>query len=52
MNPPMRRTLSRLVLILAALAALVAGPAAAQSLNVEIVGGLKTAIPIAVVPFA
>jgi TolB protein len=31
---------------------LIAGPAAAQSLNVDIVGGLKTATPIAVVPFA
>jgi tol-pal system beta propeller repeat protein TolB len=28
------------------------GPAVAQSLNVDIVGGLKTATPIAVVPFA
>jgi TolB protein len=52
MNPPMRRTLSRLALLLVALTAFVAGPAAAQSLNVDIVGGLKTATPIAVVPFA
>ncbi|GLQ47173.1 protein TolB [Dyella lipolytica] len=34
------------------IAGLVAGPAAAQTLNVQIVGGLKTATPIAVVPFA
>jgi TolB protein len=31
---------------------LVAGPAGAQTLNVDIVGGLKTATPIVVVPFA
>jgi len=52
MNPPMRRMFSRLAILLVALTALVAGPAGAQSLNVDIVGGLKTATPIAVVPFA
>ena len=34
------------------LATLVGSPASAQSLNVDIVGGVKTATPIAVVPFA
>jgi TolB protein len=42
----------RLATLLLVLVAFVAGPAAAQSLNVDIVGGLKTATPIAVVPFA
>lgn len=49
---PMRKLSTRLALILLVVAALIAGPAAAQSLNVDIVGGLKTATPIAVVPFA
>lgn len=47
-----RTVCSRLALVALAAAALVAGPAAAQSLNVDIVGGLKTATPIVVVPFA
>ena len=47
-----RSSRSLLTLILLLIAGLVAGPAAAQSLNVQIVGGLKTATPIAVVPFA
>ena len=34
------------------MAGLVAGPAVAQTLNVQIVGGVKTATPVAVVPFA
>ncbi len=49
---PMRKLSSSLALVLLVVAALIAGPAAAQSLNVDIVGGLKTATPIAVVPFA
>jgi len=49
---PMRKLSKSLALVLLAVAALIAGPAAAQSLNVDIVGGLKTATPIAVVPFA
>ncbi len=49
---PMRKLSTRLALVLLVVAALIAGPAAAQSLNVDIVGGLKTATPIAVVPFA
>ncbi len=52
MNQPMRTMSFRLATLLLVLAAFVAGPAAAQSLNVDIVGGLKTATPIAVVPFA
>jgi TolB protein len=44
------RSLFTLILLL--IAGLVAGPAVAQSLNVQIVGGVKTATPIAVVPFA
>jgi TolB protein len=44
------RSLFTLILLL--IAGLIAGPAAAQSLNVQIVGGVKTATPIAVVPFA
>ncbi|HEV7779429.1 MAG TPA: Tol-Pal system beta propeller repeat protein TolB [Luteibacter sp.] len=52
MNQPMRTMSFRLATLLLVLVAFVAGPAAAQSLNVDIVGGLKTATPIAVVPFA
>lgn len=52
MIKPMRKPSPLLAFVLLAVAALVAGPAAAQSLNVEITGGLKTATPIAVVPFA
>src|ERR1700761_652935 len=52
---PMRKLSSSFALVLLVVAALIAGPVAAQSaqsLNVDIVGGLKTATPIAVVPFA
>ncbi|AHX14507.1 translocation protein TolB [Dyella jiangningensis] len=52
MMKPMRKLSSSLALVLLVVSALIAGPAAAQSLNVDIVGGLKTATPIAVVPFA
>ncbi|RAO75974.1 Tol-Pal system beta propeller repeat protein TolB [Dyella jiangningensis] len=48
----MRKLSSSFAFVLLVVAALIAGPAAAQSLNVDIVGGLKTATPIAVVPFA
>ncbi|MDO1527768.1 Tol-Pal system beta propeller repeat protein TolB [Fulvimonas sp. R45] len=48
----MSKSSSLFALVLLAVASLVAGPAAAQSLNVDIVGGLKTATPIVVVPFA
>ena len=49
---PMRKPISFLSLLLFAALALLGGPAAAQSLNIDIVGGLKTATPIVVVPFA
>jgi len=49
---PMRKPISFLSLLLFAALALFGGPAAAQSLNIDIVGGLKTATPIVVVPFA
>ncbi len=49
---PMSKLSSSLAFVLLAVAALVAGPAAAQSLNVEITKGVVTATPIAVVPFA
>ncbi len=52
MIKPMRKLSSSFALVLLAVAALFAGPAAAQSLNVDIVGGVKTATPIVVVPFA
>jgi TolB protein len=49
----MRRSFrSMFTLVLLLVAGLVAGPAVAQTLNVQIVGGLKTATPVAVVPFA
>jgi TolB protein len=48
----MRKSRSLFALVLLFVSALVAGPAVAQSLNVQIVGGLKTATPIVVVPFA
>ncbi|MEP6897662.1 MAG: Tol-Pal system beta propeller repeat protein TolB [Rhodanobacter sp.] len=48
----MRKFSSRLAIVLLALTALFAGPVTAQSLDVQIVGGTKTAIPIVVVPFA
>src|SRR5581483_3290013 len=48
-----RSSRSLFTLILLLVAGLVAGPAAAQqSLNVQIVGGVKSATPVAVVPFA
>ncbi|HVC16072.1 MAG TPA: Tol-Pal system beta propeller repeat protein TolB [Rhodanobacter sp.] len=48
----MRKFSSTFALILLLLAGLFVGPVAAQSLNVDIVGGVKTATPIVVVPFA
>jgi TolB protein len=48
----MRKFSSSFTVILLALTVLLAGPATAQSLNVDIVGGVKTATPIVVVPFA
>ncbi|TAL90590.1 MAG: Tol-Pal system beta propeller repeat protein TolB [Rhodanobacter sp.] len=49
----MRKFRSSLAIIVLALAALFVGPVAAQSpLTVDIVGGVKTATPIVVVPFA
>ncbi len=48
----MRISRSSLHYLLFAVAALLAGPTMAQSLTVDIVGGLKTATPIVVVPFA
>ncbi|WP_426702235.1 Tol-Pal system beta propeller repeat protein TolB [Rhodanobacter sp. Col0626] len=52
MIKPMRKFSSSFVVILLAAMALFVGPASAQSLNVDIVGGVKTATPIVVVPFA
>ncbi|MDE1894309.1 MAG: Tol-Pal system beta propeller repeat protein TolB [Xanthomonadaceae bacterium] len=52
MIKPMRRFSSSFAVILLAVSALLAGPVAAQSLSVDIVGGVKTATPIVVVPFA
>lgn len=54
MMSPMRKSSSLYVLILLFVTALFAGPAAAQSsgLDIQIVGGVKTATPIAVIPFA
>ncbi|MDE2155819.1 MAG: Tol-Pal system beta propeller repeat protein TolB [Xanthomonadaceae bacterium] len=52
MIKPMRKFSSNFALILLLMAGLFAGPVAAQSLNVDIVGGVKTATPIVVVPFA
>ena len=48
----MRKFRTCFAVFLFAAAALFVGPAVAQSLNVDIVGGLKTATPIVVVPFA
>jgi len=48
----MRKFSSSFAGILLAMTVLLAGPATAQSLNVDIVGGVKTATPIVVVPFA
>ncbi|WP_333680660.1 Tol-Pal system beta propeller repeat protein TolB [Dyella sp.] len=47
-----RSSRSLLTLVLLLIAALVTGPAFGQALNVQIVGGIKSATPIAVVPFA
>lgn len=52
MIKPMRKPNVFLALLTLLVAALIASPAGAQSLNVDIVGGVKTATPIAVVPFA
>lgn len=52
MIKPMRKFSSSLAILLLAVAALLAGPVSAQSLNVDIVGGVKTATPIVVVPFS
>ena len=52
MIKPMRKLSSSFAFVLLAIAALFAGPLAAQSLNIDIVGGVKTATPIVVVPFA
>lgn len=48
----MRKFRSSLFSVLLVAAALFVGPVAAQSLSVDIVGGVKTATPIVVVPFA
>ncbi|OOG46009.1 Tol-Pal system beta propeller repeat protein TolB [Rhodanobacter sp. C01] len=48
----MRKFSPSFALVLLAIAALFVGPVSAQSLNVDIVGGVKTATPIVVVPFA
>jgi len=52
MIKPMRKLSPSFAFVLLAIAALFAGPLAAQSLNIDIVGGVKTATPIVVVPFA
>ncbi|MGB3748959.1 MAG: Tol-Pal system beta propeller repeat protein TolB [Rhodanobacter sp.] len=53
MNKPTRKFSLGVALLVLAAAALFAGPVAAQSpLTVDIVGGVKTATPIVVVPFA
>jgi TolB protein len=52
MNQPMTKLSRVFTLALLLVAAFVVGPVSAQSLNVDIVGGLKTATPIVVVPFA
>jgi len=52
MIKPMRKPNLLLALAVLLLGALLTPPASAQSLNVDIVGGVKTATPIAVVPFA
>ncbi len=49
---PIRKPRSLFTVLVLLVMGLLAGPAAAQSLNIDIVGGLKTATPIAVVPFA
>ena len=53
MIKPMRKFSSSFAIILLAVAGLFVGPVAAQSpLTIDIVGGVKTATPIVVVPFA
>jgi TolB protein len=53
MSKSMRKLTSRFVIILLIATAWFSGPVAAQSpLTVDIVGGVKTATPIVVVPFA
>ena len=53
MIKPMRKFSSSFAIILLAAMGLFAGPVAAQSpLTIDIVGGVKTATPIVVVPFA
>ncbi|CAM5243438.1 Tol-Pal system beta propeller repeat protein TolB [Rhodanobacter lindaniclasticus] len=53
MTKPTRKFSLGVLLLMLAAAALFAGPVAAQSpLTVDIVGGVKTATPIVVVPFA
>ncbi len=52
MIKPMRKLSSSFAVILLVVASLFVGPVAAQALNVDIVGGVKTATPIVVVPFA
>lgn len=52
MIKPMRKLSPSFAVVLLAVAALFAGPVAAQSLNVDIVKGTLTATPIVVVPFA
>lgn len=53
MIKPMRKFSSSFAIILLVVSALLAGPVAAQTpLSVDIVGGVKTATPIVVVPFA
>jgi TolB protein len=48
----MRKFSSHFAFILLAVTALFASPVFAQSLDVQVVGGTKTAVPIVVVPFA
>ena len=50
MIKPMRKFSSSFAVILLAVVALFAGPAAAQSLNVDIVGGVKTATGVELIP--
>ncbi len=52
MIKPMRKSHLLLALAFLLLGTFLASPVGAQTLNVDIVGGVKTATPIAVVPFA
>jgi TolB protein len=52
MTKPMRKISSRFAILLLALGTWFSLSVSAQSLNVDIVGGVKTATPIVVVPFA